>query len=73
VSSGCLNCPACSRKIFLFKPRLANQGASEWFAGVRDQNAPEILTIGSDPLLDDLRGDPAFQALVRKISTPKTE
>jgi tetratricopeptide (TPR) repeat protein len=32
-----------------------------------DQHAPEIVTIKSDPLLDDLRGDPRFQVLVRKV------
>ena len=38
-----------------------------------DQNAPEVLNIRCDPLLDDLQGDPAFEALVQKVSTPKTE
>jgi TolB-like protein/Tfp pilus assembly protein PilF len=32
-----------------------------------DQHAPEILTLKYDPLLDDLRGDPRFEALVQKL------
>ena len=38
-----------------------------------NQRAPEILTIKYDPLLNDLHGDPRFDALVRKVLTPKTE
>jgi TolB-like protein/Flp pilus assembly protein TadD len=32
-----------------------------------DQHAPEILTLKYDPLLDDLHGDPRFEALVQKL------
>jgi TolB-like protein/Flp pilus assembly protein TadD len=32
-----------------------------------DQHAPEILTLKYDPLLDDLRGDPRFEALVQRL------
>jgi TolB-like protein len=35
-----------------------------------DQHAPEILTIKYDTLLDDLHGDPRFDALVRKVVVP---
>jgi TolB-like protein/lipoprotein NlpI len=35
-----------------------------------DQHAPEILTIKYDPLLDDLHGDPRFDALVQKVVAP---
>jgi TolB-like protein len=38
-----------------------------------NQRAPEILTIKFDPLLQDLHGDPRFDALVRKVFTPKIE
>jgi TolB-like protein/Flp pilus assembly protein TadD len=38
-----------------------------------NQRAPEILPIKYDPLLDDLHGDPRFDALVRKVLSPKTE
>jgi TolB-like protein/Tfp pilus assembly protein PilF len=31
------------------------------------QHAPEIVLIKYDPLFDDLRGDPHFEALVRKV------
>jgi TolB-like protein/tetratricopeptide (TPR) repeat protein len=36
-----------------------------------NQRAPEILTIKYDPLLDDLHGDPRFEALVEKLVGPK--
>jgi TolB-like protein/tetratricopeptide (TPR) repeat protein len=36
-----------------------------------DQHAPEILTIKYDPLLDDLHGDPRFEALVQKVLAPR--
>jgi TolB-like protein/tetratricopeptide (TPR) repeat protein len=32
-----------------------------------DQHAPEILTLKYDPLLDDLHGDPRFEALVQRL------
>jgi tetratricopeptide (TPR) repeat protein len=32
-----------------------------------DQHASEILTLQSDPLFDDLHGDPRFEALIKKI------
>jgi TolB-like protein/Tfp pilus assembly protein PilF len=38
-----------------------------------NQRAPEILAVKYDPLLDDLQGDPRFDALVRKVLSPKTE
>ncbi len=36
-----------------------------------DQHAPEIVTLKDDPLLDDLHGDPRFEALVQKVLAPK--
>jgi TolB-like protein/Tfp pilus assembly protein PilF len=36
-----------------------------------NQHAPEILTIKYDPLLDDLHGDPRFEALVQKVVAPR--
>lgn len=38
-----------------------------------DQHAPEILIMKYDPLLEDLNGDPRFEALVQKNLTPRTE
>jgi TolB-like protein/Tfp pilus assembly protein PilF len=38
-----------------------------------DQRAPEILAVKYDPLLDDLHGEPRFDALVRKVRNPKAE
>lgn len=38
-----------------------------------DQRAPEIVCIKSDPLLDDLQGNPRFEALVQKVVAPKTQ
>ena len=35
-----------------------------------DQHAPEILTLKSDALLDDLHGDPRFEALVQRLLHP---
>jgi TolB-like protein/tetratricopeptide (TPR) repeat protein len=32
-----------------------------------DQHAPEILTLKYDPLVDDLRGDPRFEALIQRL------
>jgi hypothetical protein len=32
-----------------------------------------ISLIKVDPLFDDLRGDPRFERLVEKVTTPKTE
>jgi TolB-like protein/Tfp pilus assembly protein PilF len=36
-----------------------------------DQRAPEILTLKYDPLLDDVRGDPRFEALVQRLLAGK--
>jgi TolB-like protein/Tfp pilus assembly protein PilF len=36
-----------------------------------NQHAPEILTIKYDPFLNDLHGDPRFEALVEKVVGPK--
>jgi len=42
-------------------------GAIDALEKAFDQNAPEILTIQFDPLLEDLHGDPRFDALVEKL------
>jgi TolB-like protein len=42
-------------------------GAIAALQSALDQHAPEILTIKYDPLLDDLHGDPRFEALAQKI------
>jgi tetratricopeptide (TPR) repeat protein len=39
----------------------------------KDRNGSDIGWIKVDPLLDPLRGDPRFEALVQKIVAPKTE
>jgi TolB-like protein/Tfp pilus assembly protein PilF len=38
-----------------------------------NQRAPEILTIKYDPLLNELHGDPRFDASVSTVLTPKTD
>ena len=37
-----------------------------------DQHAAEILALQYDPLFGDLHGDPRFEALVQKLSRPKS-
>jgi tetratricopeptide (TPR) repeat protein len=41
--------------------------------GYRDGETNYLFVIKVDPLLDDLRGDPRFEALVQKVVAPKTE
>jgi TolB-like protein len=43
------------------------EGAITALQTASEQHAPEILTLQSDPLFDDLHGDPRFEALVEKI------
>ena len=37
-----------------------------------DQHAPEILTLKHDPLMEDLHGDPRFEALVQRLLGSKS-
>ena len=46
-------------------------GAMAGLETAAEQHASEFLIIQSDPLLDDLRGDPRFEAFIRKIFGPK--
>ncbi len=46
------------------------EGALTALQSAADQHASEILTVQSDPLFDDLHGDPRFQALIQKIFGP---
>ena len=46
-------------------------GAMEALETAAEQRASEFLIIQSDPLFDDLRGDPRFEAFIRKIFGPK--
>jgi hypothetical protein len=39
----------------------------------QDRNGSDIGWIKVDPLLDSLRGDPRFEALVQKVVAPKTQ
>jgi hypothetical protein len=41
--------------------------------GYRDGETNYLFVIKVDPLLDDLRGDPRFEALVKTIVAPKTQ
>jgi TolB-like protein/Flp pilus assembly protein TadD len=41
--------------------------------GYRDGETNYLFVIKVDPLLDDLRGDPRFEALVQKVVAPKTQ
>src|SRR5213080_1996165 len=41
--------------------------------GYRDGETNYLFVIKVDPLLDNLRGDPRFEALVQKIVAPKTQ
>ena len=46
--------------------------AIEWLErSYRDRAGPDIALIKVDPFLDDLRGDPRFEALVQKVVAPK--
>ncbi|MEY2528941.1 MAG: hypothetical protein QOJ05_1031 [Verrucomicrobiota bacterium] len=47
------------------------EGALATLQTAIDQHAPEILIIKYDPFLDDLHGDPRFDALVRQVVKPK--
>jgi adenylate cyclase len=48
--------------------------AIDWLErAYRDRAGPDIALIKVDPFLDDLRGDPRFEALVQKVVAPKTE
>jgi len=48
------------------------EGALTALQAAVDEHAPELLNLPSDPLFDDLRGDPRFEALVQKI-VPKSD
>jgi adenylate cyclase len=46
--------------------------AIEWLErSYRDRAGPDIALIKVDPFLDDLRGDPRFEALVQRVVAPK--
>ena len=47
------------------------EGALTALDSALQQPAPEIVLIKYDPLFDDLRGDPRFEAVVQKVIAPK--
>src|SRR5881396_1751031 len=48
--------------------------AMRWLEqGFKERDGSNISWIKVDPLLDSLHGDPRFEALVRKVTGPKTE
>jgi adenylate cyclase len=48
--------------------------AIDWLErAYRDRAGPDIALIKVDPFLDDLRGDPRFEALIQKVTGPKTD
>jgi len=47
------------------------QAIDELDGAYRERTGAYLFVIKVDPFLDDLRGDPRFEALVQKIVTPK--
>jgi hypothetical protein len=41
--------------------------ALDWFAKAYDAHDPNMPYLSIDPIFDDLRGNPRFQELLRKI------
>ena len=54
----------------LYKRAGATNQAIEWLEKAFEAHDPNISYMGVNPIFDDLRSDPRFQALLRRMNLP---
>ena len=54
-------------RLFILAWERKNARSPNWSAPIKRGDTNYLFVIKIDPLLDDLRGDPRFEALVQKV------